>query len=120
MDWYAPLTILPAIGLIILSTANFLISLNNEIYQLEGAGKKNDWIIKEKIGQLKRLGIANALLYTSALFFMVSSLTKALIQDEFLFKVLMIIAAAIVTLALIILFIHSIKAISIRQKTLQP
>lgn len=34
MEWYVPMTILPGIGLIILSTSNFLIALNIEIAQL--------------------------------------------------------------------------------------
>jgi hypothetical protein len=31
MEWYGPLTILPAIGLLILSTSNFIVSLNEEV-----------------------------------------------------------------------------------------
>ena len=86
MEWYAPLTILPAIGLIILSTTNFLISLNTEIYQLEKEKETNNWIIRQKMKQLKRLGIANALLYASALFFMFSALLKIFYQKESLFQ----------------------------------
>jgi len=36
MEWYGPLTILPAIGLLILSTSRFIISLNEEVSKLEG------------------------------------------------------------------------------------
>ena len=77
LEWYAPLTILPAVGLIILSTSNFLVALNNEIYQLEKDGDINEWIINQKLKQLKRLGIAMTLLYSSALFFMFSALLKS-------------------------------------------
>lgn len=118
MEWYGPLTILPAIGLIILSTANFLVSLNNEIYQLQ-KDKKNQWVIQEKLKQLKRLGSANALLYVSALFFLLSALSKALFVGNILFKTLMITATVTTTGALTVLFIHSLKAISIRHKNLQ-
>jgi len=48
MEWYAPLTIL-AIGLIILSTTNFLISLNTEIYQLGKETEQNENVINGKI-----------------------------------------------------------------------
>ncbi len=34
MQWILPLTVLPGIALIILSTSNLVISLNNEITQL--------------------------------------------------------------------------------------
>lgn len=118
MEWYGPLIILPAIGLIILSTANFLVSLNNEIYELEKDHKK-EWVIREKLKQLKRLGIANALLYSSAIFLLTSALSKALFTSDFLFKLLMVIATVLITVALTILFIHSIKAISIRHKNLK-
>lgn len=118
MEWYGPLTILPAIGLILLSTSNFIIALNNEIYELE-KGEGNLWIIKEKLKQLKRLGAANSLLYSSAIFLLVSSLVKAIINSELLFKSLMVVSTAIITTALIILLIHSIKAVSIRQKNLK-
>ena len=119
MEWYAPLTILPAICLIILSTSNFLIALNNEIYQLEKEKDVNEWIIDQKLKQLKRLGIANALLYSSALFFMFSALFKAIYHEEMLYNCLMITAVFFVTIALSFLFIHSIKAIKIRHQHLK-
>lgn len=116
IEWYTPLTILPAIGLIILSTANFIVSLNNEIYELEKYNEKNSWIIKQKLMQLKRLGLANALLYLSALFFMFSALSFFFSKSELLFKSFMVLAVFLVTIALLFLFIHSLKAISIRHK----
>lgn len=118
MEWYGPLTILPAIGLIILSTAHFLVSLNNEIYLLEKE-HKNEWVIREKLKQLKRLGSANALLYVSALFFLLSALSKAFFKSDTIFKSLMVSATLIIAVALTILFIHSIKAITIRHKNLK-
>lgn len=118
MEWYGPLTILPAIALIILSTANFLISLNNEIYLLVKE-HKNDWVIREKLKQLKRLGSANALLYVSALLFLLSALSKALFKSDLMFKILMVSATIIIAIALTILFIHSLKAISIRHENLK-
>lgn len=118
MEWYTPLTIMPAIGLIILSTANFLVSLNEEIYELEKDSSSNEWIIQQKFIQLKRLGWANAMLYSSALFFMFSSLSMAFFQNSTLFKLLMVLAAVFFTIALVILFTHSFKAISIRHKNI--
>ena len=105
--------------MIILSTANFLISLNNEIYQLEKDNRRDSWIIRQKLIQLKRLGWANALLYSSALFFMFSSLIKVLFDRLPLFNLFMVLAAILLTAALVILFIHSLKAISIRHKNLK-
>ena len=117
--WYVPLTILPAIGLIILSTSNFLVALNSEIYQLERNNDVGEWIIEQKIKQLRRLGIATALLYSSALLFMFSALSKAIYHGEELFDCLMIIGVIFFTIALSFLFTHATKAISIRQKHLK-
>lgn len=118
MEWYGPLTILPAIGLIILSTAHFLVALNNEIYLLEKE-HNHEWVIREKLKQLKRLGRANALLYASALLFLLSSLSKALFESDITFNTLMITATFLIALAFTALFIHSLKAISIRHKNLK-
>ncbi len=82
MEWYAPLTILPAVGLLILSTSNFLVALNIEIYQLEKNKELNEWIINQKIKQLRRLGIANSFLYSSALFFMFSTFPMAIFKKN--------------------------------------
>jgi hypothetical protein len=68
MKWYAPLTILPAVGLIILSSSNLLVGLNNEIYQWDREKEISKDIILEKLEPLNRLGIAISCLYASALF----------------------------------------------------
>ena len=48
MEWYIPITILPGIGLLILSTSNFLIALNNEIKELNNDKEKYQSIVTEK------------------------------------------------------------------------
>jgi hypothetical protein len=118
MEWYGPLTILPAIGMIILATGNYLIALNDEIYQLE-KDNKNRKVIILKLKQLKRLGTANVLLYSSALFLLLASLSKVILNQEIAFKVMMVFSTIIITISLIILCIHSIKAISIRNENLK-
>ena len=119
MEWYGPLTVLPAIGMIILSTTNFIIALNQEITELESDKEKYLDIILLKITQLKRLGIANSLLYGSALLFLLAGLSKALMMQEFLFFAIMLIGVLGTTGALTFLFIHSYKSIQIRQKHLK-
>ena len=96
-----------------------MVALNGEIYQLESNKDVSERIIDQKIKQLRRLGIANALLYLSALFFMFAALCEAIHNNLTLFKILMIVAVFLVTVALIFLFIHSIKAIEVRQKHLK-
>jgi ABC-type Fe3+-siderophore transport system permease subunit len=119
MDWYAPLLILPAIGMIIVSTGHFIVALTSELSELERDIPRYQSTIRAKVKQLKRLGRANAMLYTGALFFMFSSLTQAVFVNPLVFKGLMLAASICVTIALIFLFIHSIKAVSIRDMHLR-
>ena len=49
MQWILPLTVLPGIALIILSTSNLVISLNNEITQLKEELKKVSWTTKDEL-----------------------------------------------------------------------
>ena len=49
MEWYGSLIVLPAIGLIIMSTSNFNVHLNNEIVEMEMAAQPNEEIITLKL-----------------------------------------------------------------------
>lgn len=120
MEWFAPITILPGIGLLILSTSNFTIALNTEITELCLNVEKNKEIIDLKIIQLKRLSFAISFLYASVIAFLLSGLLKGieLVGNRF-FVYLMILGTFFVSIAVIILFVYSIKAISIRQKHLK-
>ncbi|WNJ19699.1 hypothetical protein [Pontibacter sp. G13] len=118
MEWYGPITILPAVGMIILSTTHFLVALNNEIVELEREPMQDREVIASKLSQLKRLGWANSSLYASALFFLIAGLWKAATMQEDMFFAWMLVGVCAMTLALGFLFVHSLKSISIRQKRL--
>lgn len=119
MEWYGPLTILPAVALIILSTSGFIIELNKEISAMETEKTGDTEIISLKIKQLKRLGTANGFLYGSALIFLTAGILKMLIASETLFLFIMLLGVVAITIALTFLFIHSVISIHIRQKHLQ-
>ncbi|MCF8303616.1 MAG: hypothetical protein K9I94_10115 [Bacteroidales bacterium] len=119
MEWYGPLTILPAIGLIIISTANFIVALNNEIQRLQAEQERNKEIIKKKVIQLKRLSIGISLLYSSVLFFLFASLAKIFADQNMIFNGLMVLGVIATTLAIIVLLIQALKAIYIRQRHLR-
>ena len=51
------MTIIPGIGLIIMSTSNIMLALNDEISQLEHEENKVVEIIDAKLSQLKRESI---------------------------------------------------------------
>ncbi|MEM9685639.1 MAG: hypothetical protein AAF934_01790 [Bacteroidota bacterium] len=119
MEWYGPLTVLPALGLLILSTSNFIVALNNEITALEHPEKKNIAIIRLKLAQLKRLSIANAFLYAGALLFLIAGISKALLERPSVFYILMLLGVFATTTALAFLFVHALKSIRIRQQHLK-
>ncbi len=65
MDWYIPITILPGIGLLILSTSNQMIALSEEIRQ-RFKDEANEDVSLKKVAQLKLLNQALFLLYLAA------------------------------------------------------
>lgn len=119
MEWYGPLTILPAVALIIMSTTNFIIALNEEIILLQNEKEKLKVIIELKVKQLRRLGIANGILYGSALLFLIAGISKVLTKIDYLFNYILLLGVVFVAIALTFLFIHAIKSVSIREKHLK-
>ncbi len=120
MEWYVPMTILPGLGLIILSTSNFLIALNKEIIKLCKDAESNREIIDLKVIQMKRLSVAMAFLYSGVLSFLLAGLSGVTnLVGKTLFQGLMIAGVLFVTIAIIVLLIYSIKAVGIRQQFLK-
>lgn len=120
MEWYVPMTIIPGIGLIILSTSNIMLSLNNEIGMLEAKEAKNSAIIKAKLSQLKMLSISIVFQYIGVFLFLISGAIKAVYHpaDEFT-KTMLITGVLSVSCSIAILLIYSVRAVSIRQKHLK-
>ncbi|GMN06103.1 hypothetical protein MTsPCn5_14920 [Croceitalea sp. MTPC5] len=72
-EWYVPITILPGICLLILSTSNIMIDLSREIKLLikDGGSSK---LIERKLRQLKLINKAMVFLYLSVGSFVISAL----------------------------------------------
>jgi hypothetical protein len=116
MEWYVPLTIIPGVALIILSTSNIMLALNSEITTLVEDRAKNKKVINLKLLQLKRLSISIVLQYIGICFFLVSGITKSLFPDSgSLANMLLLAGVAIITVFILILLVYSIKAVTIRQ-----
>ena len=77
MEWYLPITIIPGIGLVILSTSNILLALNREITQLEAAAQENVSIIASKLVQLKTVSFSIVFQYIGVLLFLLSGYTES-------------------------------------------
>lgn len=118
-DWYIPITIIPGIGLLILSTSNMMVTLSSEINTLIHSKDKNDAIIKRKLVQLKLLNRAMVLFYIA----IASLVTAALIggisvkldtaQNVTLYVI--ILGIIMLLLGLFWLIKYSYRAVSIRQ-----
>ena len=120
MEWYMPLTVLPAVGLIVISTSNIMLALNDEITQLVRAKDKNDRIIDAKLSQLKKISISIVFQYIAILLFLFSGMLMSLFENiPSITKALLLVGVVAITISISILLIYSIKAVSIRQKYLR-
>ena len=119
MEWYLPMTIIPGIGLLILSTSNIMLSTNAEITHLLSDKEKYLPTIEAKLVQLKRLSVSIVFLYFGVLLFLFTGILKVLSpSQEAGAKVLLLLGVMAVTASILILLVHSVKAVSIRQKHL--
>ncbi len=116
MEWYMPITILPGVSIILISTANLIISLNTEINHLLIDEKQSSAkLILLKLAQLKRLSLAMVSLYAGIFFFLLTGLWAMLTGSGLLTKTFLGIALLAVSTALVMLISYALKAVSIRQ-----
>ena len=119
MQWYIPITIIPGIGLIIMSTSNLLIALNTEVSALNRKKEVFAEIMSLKIGQMKRLNLAMVSLYLAILLFLLSGLLAVLIDPMgILVRIIMIFGVALSMVAIVFLISFGFRSIRIRQKHL--
>jgi len=119
MKWYLPITIIPGLGLLLMSTSNLMLSLNAEIMSMTSRGLMKS-IVNRKLKQLKRLNYIMVYFYISVSLLVVSGLLGSVlnqfkIEDKYSiwFTTLGIFCLLI---GLLNLIIYSFKAISIRQE----
>jgi len=120
MEWYIPITILPGVSLLVLSTINLIISLNEELKQLNKDRSLYLEIIELKLKQLKVLSYALIALYTSLFSMVVSGILGSLLtSNQSISITVLLIGTLILSLAITLLISYSIKSLSIRQKHLK-
>ena len=120
MDWYIPITILPGVGMLILSTTSQMMNLSTEIGTLlsEKCSPFQHEISDRKIKQLNRLTISAALLYISAACFVMAGIAGSIVPGEFnnaIPKLILVLGVLLVLIALCILIVYGLKAINIRK-----
>ena len=119
-NWYLPITLVPGIGLLILSTSNLMLTLTNEIgVIIPRLKKEEDIIIYQKINQLKRLNLTMVLLYIAVACLVLSSLIGGITENLQLSNnwdiYCSIVGIIFILSSLYLLIIFSLKALSIRQ-----
>ncbi len=123
MDWYIPITIFPAAGLLILSTTAQMMNLSAEIGGiLSGRCTLFEHKISAlKIKQLRLLTRATTLLYVSAACFVLSGILGAMLPeamslaDGTLPKYTLMVGVILLLGALGILIVYGYRTIGIRQ-----
>ena len=119
IQWIIPITVLPGIALIVMSTSNILLSLNNEITMLNKEKEKYMEIIRLKLIQMKRLNWSLVLLYIGILIFLVSGVLGAITDPENIYTVSSMVAGVLVLIiAIVLLIIFGFKSINIRKRHL--
>lgn len=120
MDWYFPITIIPGIALLILSTTNLISGLNLELSQLAEENSRYEEIIDLKIKQLKRISRAVFWFYMGVFLFLISGMGAALTDFSEKWPQFILLAGVLsTTLAIILLLVFSIKAVRIRIQFLE-
>jgi uncharacterized BrkB/YihY/UPF0761 family membrane protein len=120
-NWYLPITIVPGIGLLILSTSNLMLMLSSEINTIINNKSGGESIISRKLSQLKLLNrsmvffyIAVACLVSSGL---ITGLNTSIVGSKATISIyISIVGIIIFLLGLISLIIYSYRAVRIRQE----
>ena len=118
-QWYLPITILPGIGLLILSTSNQLIALSGEIAERLKQNNSEDDITPRKLSQLKLLNKGLVGLYIGAGAMVAAGILSGL-QNFYHFSntfglISMLLGVLSVFVSISFLILYSLRAVKIRQ-----
>lgn len=119
-EWYLPITILPALGMLILSTTSQMMTLSSEINSLL-SNKCTDFehlIAGKKIKQLGLLTRSSALLYLASGIYVLSGILGALLETESFYdtpSLLLYFGTVLVFIAFILLITYAFRAVRIRE-----
>lgn len=120
-NWVIPLTLLPGIGMMIMSTTNLSTAINLEINNLLDQSECETALVEKKISQMSLLNVAMVCLYISAAVFAVAGLIEGIFKlstdmhDGTLHQVLLVIGIASLVIATLLLIIFSVRAVRIKR-----
>lgn len=120
--WFIPITLLPGVGLFLLSTSNLLIALTKNISELmkEGASEK---LIRVKLSQLSLISRAMIFFYVSVGFLILGGLLGGLLTDsEQTHNIMLVLTLAgiiFLLIAAVLMIIYAYRAVGIRKWQLE-
>ena len=114
-NWYLPITIVPGLGLLILSTSTLMVALSNEINQMSEQSKQKK-MISHKLVQLKLLNTAMVFLYVAVAFLLISSVINGLFDLERTSLYTSVFAIILALIGILSLITYSFRAVRIRQQ----
>lgn len=114
-NWYLPITIVPGLGLLILSTSTLMVALSNEINQMIEQSKQKK-MISHKLVQLKLLNTAMVFLYVAVAFLLISSVINGLFDLERTSLYTSVFATILALIGILSLITYSFRAVRIRQQ----
>lgn len=119
-NWIIPLTLLPGIGMMIMSTSNLSTAISQEISGLIHEDEQNTHLIELKISQMGLLNMGLVALYLGAASFAitgliggVSAVQNLMIHDTF--TIFLIVGIGCLLLATIFLITFSVRAVRIKR-----
>lgn len=113
-NWHLPITIVPGLGLLILSTSNLMVTLSNEINAMIENSKKKA-ITARKLKQLKLLNMAMVFFYVAVALLLISAVINGLYEVGKASLYTSVLAIIFALIGLISLIIFSFRAVTIRQ-----
>ncbi|MFY0593844.1 DUF2721 domain-containing protein [Roseivirga sp.] len=120
-NWVIPLTLLPGIGMMIMSTSNLATAISTEINNLLERQDCKPTLIEKKISQMSLLNVAMVCLYISAAVFAVAGLIEGIFKlrtemhDGTLHQLLLVIGIAALVIASLLLITFSMRAVRIKR-----
>jgi len=119
--WYLPLTVLPGVGLLLVSTASLQVALSNEITQLINKhSAKMEVIIALKINQLDLINKAMVGLYIGAASFILATILFSASRFSDLggaaLDLLILIGVLAIFVALVLLSLYAARAVKIKKR----
>lgn len=118
-EWYIPITVLPGICLLLLSTSNIMIDLSSELRLLLKEEEATSLLIERKLKQLKLINRAMVFLYLAVGSFVISGLLSGLSDTIGMHNnaglYVLFLGMALAMLALLSLMVYSFRAVKLRQ-----